>query len=120
MQKEFLLGATWPDIPRHMRIPRAAAFVLAVSLGLSFIGGVPGLVCRVVSFALIAALALQGLAVVHAVTRGKGSRTALLIIVYLSMVAFMPWPLIFWGVVGLLDTAFSFRARQRPALIRRP
>ncbi len=118
-QTSGLLGTTWPDIPRHMRVPRAAAFLLAVSLGLSFVGGVPGLVCRVISFALVAALALQGLAVVHAVTRGKGSRLAVLIIVYLSMAALMPWPLLFWGIVGLLDTAFSFRDRQRPALIRK-
>ena len=115
-----LLGVSWPDIPRHMRLPRFAALALAVSLGLSFIGGIPGLVSRIVSAALIAALALQGLAVIHAMTRGRASRTPMLAIVYLSMAALMPWPLLFWGVLGLLDSAFSFRDRQKPTLIRKP
>ena len=115
-----LLRMPWPDIPRHVRLPRAAALVLAVSLGLSLLGGGVGLVSRVVSAALIAALALQGLAVIHSVTRGRGSRLPVLVIVYLSIVALMPWPLLFWGAVGLLDTAFSFRDRQRPAVLRKP
>ena len=119
-QLSGLLAAPWPDLPRHLRVPRFTPLVLAVSLGLSFTGGLAGLIARIVSAALIAALALQGLAVAHAATRGKSSRVPLLVIVYLSMGALMPWPLLFWGVVGLLDTAFSFRDRQRPALIRKP
>ncbi len=115
-----MLGGPWPDIPRHMRVPRYAALVLAVSLGLSIVGDIPGLIARIVSAALIAVLALQGLAVVHAMTRGKGSRLAMLVIVYLSMAALMPWPLLFWGVLGLLDAAFSFRDRRNPALVRKP
>ena len=119
-QASDLLGIPWPDIPQHLRLPRLAAVALAVASGLSFTGGLLGLVSRVVSAALIAALALQGLAVVHAVSRGKGSRTAMLIIVYLTLAALMPWPLLLWGALGLLDIAFSFRDRQRPAVIRRP
>ena len=119
-QASDLLGMPWPDIPQHLRLPRLAAVALAVTSGLSFTGGLLGLVSRVVSAALIAALALQGLAVVHAVSRGKGSRTAMLVIVYLSLAALMPWPLILWGALGLLDIAFSFRDRQRPAVIRKP
>lgn len=115
-----LLGIVWPDIPQHFRLPRLAAVLLAVVLGLSLLSGMAGLVSRIVSAALIAALALQGLAVVHAVTRGRGSRTAVLIIVYLSLFTLMPWPLLFWGGVGLLDAAFSFRDRQKPVVIRKP
>ena len=117
-QTSDLLGMAWPDIPQHMRLPRIAAFLLAVFLGLSFTGGVPGLVSRTVSAALIAAFSLQGLAVIHAITRGRSTRTAVLIIVYLTMAA-LPWPLLFWGAIGLLDTAFSFRDRQKPALLRK-
>lgn len=114
-----LLGTAWPDIPQHLRLPRVAALALAVLLGLSLLGGFAGLISRILSAAVIAALALQGLAVVHAVTRGRGSRKAVLIIVYLSAVALMPWPLLFWGGVGLLDAAFSFRDRQKPAAVRK-
>ena len=118
-QTSELLGVPWPDIPQHLRLPRLAAIALAIAAGLSFTGGLLGLVSRIISAALIAALALQGLAVVHAVTRGKTSRLAMLIIVYLSLLALMPWPLLLWGVLGLLDVAFSFRDRQRPAVIRK-
>ena len=117
---DLLGGRAWPDIPRHMRVPRFVAVVLAVSLGLSFTSGLLGMVSRVVSAALMSALALQGLAVMHALTRGKSYRTPLLVLVYLSLAVLMPWPLIFWGALGLLDTAFSFRDRQRPAVIRKP
>src|SRR5262249_13317198 len=64
-QTSGLLEAPWPDIPRHLRVPRVAALLLAVSLGLSFTGGLLGLGSRIVSAAILAALALQGLAVIH-------------------------------------------------------
>ncbi len=118
-QVSDLLGTSWPDIPKHMRLPRFAALLLAVSLPFSFIGGFVGLFSRIISAALMAALAIQGLAVAHALTRNRGSRVPLLVIVYLTIAALMPWPLLLWGVLGLLDAAFSFRDRQRPAAVRK-
>jgi uncharacterized protein YybS (DUF2232 family) len=107
--------APWPDLPRSLRVPRALALVLAVSLGLSLAGGLPGLLALIVTGALIMAFAAQGLAVIHDVTRGKSYRLPLLIIVYLSLAMLMPWLLAIYALVGLGDAGFSFRDRRVPA-----
>ena len=114
-QASNLLAAPWPDVPAHLRAPRPLALVLAVALGLSFAGGLVGAFGLVVSGALLMAFALQGLAVLHALTRGKTYRFPLLIIVYLTMGMLMPWLLVGYGLLGLLDTAFAFRDRRKPA-----
>ena len=114
-QMSGLLAVPWPDIPRALRVPRPMAIVLAVALGLSFAGGPIGVLGVIVSGALAMAFAFQGLAVVHAVTRGKkGLRLPLLIIVYLTLMMLMPWSIAFYGVLGLLDAGFAFRDRQKP------
>ncbi len=118
-QLSDLLGAPWPDLPRHMRVPRPLAALLAVSLPLSVLGGPVGFYARILSAALIAMLAIQGLAVLHALTRNRGSRVPLLLLVYLTFAVMTPWPLVLWGAVGLLDSFFSFRDRQKPVVIRK-
>lgn len=105
-------GVDWPDIPRNLRLPRFAALVLAVSLGLSFTTGPISLASHIASGAFVAAFSLQGLAVVHALTRGRTWRLPALVFTY-GLV-----PLVFWAALGLLDTAFSFRDRQTPVIKR--
>ncbi len=109
-----VFGTDWPDIPRNLRLPRLAALLLAVSLGLSFTTGTVALASHVVSAALVAAFSLQGLAVVHALTRGRTWRVPALVFAY-GLV-----PLVFWALLGLLDTAFSFRDRQMPIIRNQP
>ncbi len=109
-----VFGTDWPDIPRNLRLPRFAALVLAVSLGLSFTTGMVGLASHVVSAAFVGAFSLQGLAVVHAVTRDKTWRLPALVFTY-GLV-----PLVLWAVLGLLDTAFSFRDRQTTLIKKQP
>jgi uncharacterized protein YybS (DUF2232 family) len=106
--------APWPDLPRSLRVPRQLALVLAVSLGLSLAGGLVGLFALIVTGALIMAFAVQGLAVIHDLTRGKSFRLPLLIIVYLSLMLLMPWLLAIYALVGLADAGFSFRDRRLP------
>ena len=118
-QASDLLGKPWPDIPGHTRVPRPLALVLAVALGLSFAGGVVGAVGLITSGALIMAFAFQGLAVLHALPRGKGYRFPLLIIVYLTMAILMPWLVVGYGLLGLVDTAVAFRDRQKPIVIKK-
>ncbi len=108
--------APWPDLPRSLRVPRPLALLLAASLGLCFAGGMAGLAGLALSGALVVAFATQGLAVVHDVTRGKGYRLPLLIIVYLSLAMLMPWLLAVYALVGLCDAGFSFRDRRKPLL----
>ena len=109
-----VFGTDWPDIPRNLRLPRLAALLLAVSLGLSFTTGPVALASHVVSAALVAAFSLQGLAVVHALTRGRTWRMPALVFVY-GLV-----PLVFWALLGLFDAAFSFRDRQAPIIKNQP
>ena len=114
-QMSGLLTGYWPDISRYTRVQRPLALVFAMSLGLSLAGGIVGMASLVVCGALLMGFVLQGLAVTHAVTRGKTYRRPLLIIVYLSMLLLMPWLLAFYGLIGLLDAAFAFRDREKPA-----
>ncbi len=115
-QASHLLAAPWPDVPGHLRVPRPLALGLAVALGLSFAGGTLGAFGLIVSGALVMAFALQGLAVLHALTRGKTYRFPLLIIIYLTMGMLMPWLLVGYGLLGLVDTAFAFRDKRRPVV----
>lgn len=117
-QMSALLTQPWPDIPRYLRAPPPLAILLAVSAGLSFTGGNVGLASRIVTAALLAAFALQGLAVAHQLLRGRWFRSAVLFTVYFSILVLNGWPLVAWGIVGLLDTAFSFRDRQKPIVKR--
>ena len=103
--------APWPDIARSLRVPRPFALALAAALGLAFAGGLAGMLALVLVGALVMAFTVQGLAVVHDITRGKSYRFPLLIIVYLSL----PWMLAFHALVGLCDAGFSFRDRPKPA-----
>lgn len=120
-QMSGLLSVPWPDVPGALRLPRPLAIVLAVALGLSFAGGPVGMVGVIASGALVMAFAFQGLAVVHAVTRGKkGFRLPLLIIVYLTLAMLMPWSLAFYGLIGLIDAGFAFRDRQKPIAKKNP
>lgn len=112
-----LLNASWPDVPSNLRVPRQLALVLAVALGLTAAGNALGAVGVVVSGALGMAFALQGFAVVHALTRGnRGLRLPLLTLLYLILVAMMPFSIVPFGMLGLLDAAFSFRDRQKPTV----
>ena len=103
--------APWPDLPRGLRVPRPLALVLAATLGLAFAGGLAGMLALILAGALVMAFTVQGIAVIHDVTRGKSYRFPLLIIVYLSL----PWLLLFHALVGLCDAGFSFRDRPKPA-----
>ncbi len=109
-QLSGLLATHWPDVPSSFRVPRPFAIVLAVALGLSFAGGPVGMGGVIVSGVLLMAFVIQGLAVVHALTRAKSYRLPLLIIVYLTLI----WTIAFYALLGLLDAGFAFRDRQKP------
>ena len=109
-QLSGLLAMHWPDVPSSFRVPRPLAIVLAVALGLSFAGGPLGMAGVIVSGVLLMAFVIQGLAVVHALTRAKSYRFPLLIIVYLILI----WTVAFYGLLGLLDAGFAFRDRRKP------
>ena len=64
------------------------------------------------------AYAILGFAVLHAITRGMGSRAFMLGGAYVAVVVF-GWPVLAMSLLGLADTAFDIRGRvaapARPA-----
>lgn len=112
-----LLAEPWPDIARNLRLPRPLAIILAVALGLSFAGGLVGIVSAIVTGALLTGFVFQGLAVIHCVTMGNRLRLTLLTLAYFFLIV-MPVPLIY-ALIGLLDVFFAFRDRQRPVVVRK-
>jgi hypothetical protein len=109
------LPRPWPDIARELQLPRMYALVFAAAVGASFLGALPGLISAIVAAALGMGFALQGLAVMHDLSRGARFRTPLLIAIYFAIILLMPWPLILFTLIGLIEAAFSLRQRKAKA-----
>ena len=104
-----LLKRPWPQLPA-MTFPPLAAAALAIAMGLSFLGGLIGIVAGVLSASLLMAFGVLGLAVLHAITQGINSRGFLLGGVYAAVIVF-GWPVLALCLLGLIEIAFNIRAR---------
>jgi hypothetical protein len=107
------LPTPWPDIPYNLRLPVPFAAALLPAIGLIFIGHEIGFVASIVAAVLATALSLQGLAVMHDLTRDMSARTPLLFGAYLIMSFIPPWPMAVFALVGLADAALGLRERKR-------
>jgi hypothetical protein len=103
------LQRPWPHLPA-LSFPGKAAAALAVAIGLTFIGGIAGLLATVASAALVVAYGVLGFAVLHAVTRNARGRGLVLGIAYASVILFF-WPIFALCLLGLADTAIDLRGR---------
>ena len=103
------LTRPWPALA-EMTFPKPFAATLAAAIALSFLDSLIGIVAGVLSAALLMAYAVLGLAVLHAITRGIGSRPFLLGGIYASVMIF-GWPVLALCVLGIAETAFDLRAR---------
>lgn len=103
------LTRPWPQLSA-MTFPPAAAAALAIATGLSFIDGLLGIVAGVLSASLFMAYGVLGLAVMHDITRGIGSRPFLIGGAYVS-IAVLGWPVLAFALLGLVETMLSLRAR---------
>ncbi|CAH1660901.1 conserved membrane hypothetical protein [Hyphomicrobiales bacterium] len=106
------LPRPWPAIadtamPRSMLPAFVVAAVLAV-VGSGFIG----LIAAALAGSLICAYALQGLATLHALTRGKPGRPFILGLTYAILVIFLVWILPVLALFGIIDTLMGLRARR--------
>jgi hypothetical protein len=114
------LPRPWPDIAHELRVPRLLVLPLGGAFALCLMKGWPA------SFGLIAVVtlgltyALQGIAVVHDLSRGSRWRVLLLCLVYTALIFLTPWPLALLALVGLADTAFSLRDRKAALLSSKP
>ena len=93
-----------------------AAALLALSCGLVFVGGTVGSVASIFVSVLVCGFSLQGLAVVHAVTRGMSVRGGLLFALYALVACIPPWLLLALALVGFIDAAFHLRQRHAKTL----
>jgi hypothetical protein len=107
------LPTPWPDVPYNLRLPVPLAAALIPAIGLIFVGHEIGFVASIVATVLGTALALQGLAVMHDVTRGMSARTPLLFGAYLLLSLIPPWPMPVFTLLGLVDAALGLRERRR-------
>jgi hypothetical protein len=106
------LPRPWPDLPENLRLPRVVLAVFPVLVaGAALLDGYAGLFCAIASATLTVLLTLQGLAIVHALTRRRPGRAAILIALYAALVFLMPWSAMLLALLGLLDLAVSLRDR---------
>lgn len=99
----------WPSAP-DIRMDRSALLAFAAAILLSFAPGFVGVLGRAVVGGVGMVFALQGLALLHAITRGRSGRIAMLTLVYILAVFVMgAVPLL--AVAGMIDTATPVRRR---------
>ncbi len=93
-------------------LPNEALVVLAVAVVAAFIPGVAGYAAGAVAGAFGGALALIGLAVLHATTIGNSVRLLILVAVYVLLVFFGGLPLVLLAVLGIAEAFLHIRARR--------
>lgn len=103
------LRRPWPDLSL-MILPTSAMVALAAAIAGSFLPDLVGILAGVLAASLLMAFALLGFAVLHAITRGLGSRAILLTGAYAAAIVFF-WPLIAIAMLGLAENAFNIRAQ---------
>ena len=110
------LPRPWADVPANLRLPRLGVGVLALALFFCLLPGLGRIIAASVAAAIGTAFALQGLAAIHAMTRGAQARAPVLGGIYALIFALMPWPLILAALVGVADAISPFRGRRAPTL----
>lgn len=95
------LPRPWPSIPDTL-MPRVTIPVFWAALLLGLVGdGWLGLAGLTVAGGLVAAFSLQGLAAIHAATRGRPARGLLLAVLYMSLLILSVWVLMIVAVFGM-------------------
>ena len=99
----------WPRLDA-IDLPNMFFIVFAVSLVLSFIPGLIGLVATGFAGAMLFAFVMQGLAVLHVYTRGVPFRGLLLAAVYLG-IFLLGWVALVVAIIGLSEPMLRLRER---------
>lgn len=102
----------WPDIP-STRMPMAAALLLGAGAILSAAPGFVGVAGSALLGGLAMAFALQGLTLMHDVSRHRAGRGLLLSLAYFMTIVLGYVFLPAFALLGLADTAFPLRRALR-------
>jgi hypothetical protein len=103
------LKRPWPDLSA-IAFPPSVPLALAVAIAGTFVPGLVGIVCWVLTASLLTAYMLLGLAVIHATTRALSGRGFILAGTYLTVILF-GWPALAVAIIGLVDAALDIRGR---------
>jgi hypothetical protein len=83
-RKSDRLDRPWPDLSM-IALPPSLMLAFAVTVALSFSGGMPGLLATSFAVAILLAYMLVGLAIIHNITRSLSIRSGLLAALYLAL-----------------------------------
>lgn len=114
------LRRPWMNLPEFLALPRAFALVVVVAAALISRGGALGAGAGAIFAAGALALALQGLAALHGLTRGVSGRAFWLAGLYAAIMVLEPWSIAFLAVFGVVESAFALRARKARASLSKP
>ncbi len=119
VQLSHRLKRPWPNLPESLVLPKALGAALIGAIALCFVLPSPTFqLAWIASGALGAAYVLQGLAVLHSVSRGLPARTALLAGLYLGSLITFRWSMPILILVGLLESLLSLRSRRAAADVK--
>lgn len=104
------LPRPWPYVP-DAAMPGTALALLVGAIMVGFLPGFIGALGLAMTGALLVAFALQGLALLHCVSRGRPSRGALLAGTYVLAVVVGQVMLPALAIAGIADAAFGLRRR---------
>ena len=102
------LARPWPDIP-SIRLPVAALTLLGAGALLAILPGFAGVAGAAILGAGTLAFALQGLALLHDVSRGRHGRGLLLASAYVLALLFAQAVVPLLALIGIADTATAIR-----------
>ena len=99
----------WPQLDA-IDLPNVFFIVFAVSLVLSFVPGLLGLIATGFAGAMLFAFVMQGLTVLHVYTRGVPFRSLLLTAIYLG-IFLLGWVALVVAILGLSEPMLRLRER---------
>jgi hypothetical protein len=103
------LKRPWPDLAA-LTLPPPSSGLLAAALAGSFLPDLFGMLSSAFAASLLMAFAMLGFAVLHAITRGMGSRVFVLAAVYAAVLVLV-WSVLAMAILGLAEAAFHIRNR---------
>ncbi len=110
------LPRPWPDLPSEFVLSRTFALIAAIAVGVAIALPEPtDQFAWVFAAPFAAAFALQGLAVLHALSRGLPLRPLLIVALYFCCAVRAGWTLPLIALIGLVESAISLRARAAAA-----
>jgi Predicted membrane protein (DUF2232) len=110
------LKRPWPNLPEAMVLPQALGAGLFVCAGLSLaLRGAPAHLAWIGFAVLGCCYVMQGLAVVHALTRKLPARAPIMVAIYLGCAVLTPVSLPTLMLIGLAESLLSLRARRAAA-----